>query len=322
MEEQKKGMPPMGMKPDGMPPMGPGGPGGRPPFDPANFVPPMADISWVKRKYLDVSYGDSKAQAIDIYLPEEGDGPFPAVVHIHGGGFEMGDKRDDHMDTYLDGIRRGYAVASIEYRLSREAKFPAAVLDVREAIRFLRENAAEYHIDPDRIGMIGGSAGSNLCAMLAMNVPNGEFPGEDITKIRKADPYVKTAVCQFGPMNFATMEEQAKANGISETHPDPSTMAESKYLGVNIPDADPELIAKANPATYASENMCPILVQHGTVDHLVPFEQSREFVDKVAARAGADKVTYVPVEGADHEDKKFITEPNMSLVWEYYRNHL
>lgn len=319
MEDRKKGMPPMGMRPDGMPPMGQGE---RPPFDPTAFVPPMADVSWVKRKYLDVPYGENRAQALDIYLPEEGEGPFPVIVHIHGGGFEIGDKRDDHMDAYLDGIRRGYAVASIEYRMSREAKFPAAVLDVREAIRFLREHAVEYHLDADRIGMIGGSAGSNLCAMLAMNVPNGEFPGEDITRIRKADPYVKTAVCQFGPMNFATMEEQAKANGISETHPDPSTMAESKYLGVNIPDADPELVARANPATYASEKMCPILVQHGTVDHLVPFEQSKEFVDAVIAKAGADKVTYVPVEGADHEDKKFTTDPNMSLVWEYYRNHL
>jgi acetyl esterase/lipase len=291
-------------------------------FDPTKFVPPMADISWVKRKYLDVPYGESKAQKIDIYLPEKGDGPFPLIVHIHGGGFEIGDKRDDHMDTYLDGIRRGYVVASIEYRMSREAKFPAAVLDVREAIRFLKEHAEDYHFDPNRIGVIGGSAGGNLCAMLAMNVENGNFYGEDLTKIRKESPYVKAAVCQFGPMNFATMEEQAKANGISETHPDPSTMAESKYLGINIPDADAALIAKANPATYAGEAMCPILVQHGTVDHLVPFEQSKEFVDKVIEKAGAQKVTYVPVEGADHEDRKFTTEPNISLVWEYFEKHL
>lgn len=316
MEDMKKGMTPKGMPPMGM------SPEGMPPFDPTKFVPPMADISWVKRKYLDILYGTSKSQAIDIYLPKEGEGPFPTVVHIHGGGFEIGDKRDDHMDAYLDGIRRGYAVASIEYRLSREAKFPAAVLDVREAIRFLREHAAEYHIDPDRIGMIGGSAGSNLCAMLAMNVPNGEFPGEDVTKIRKTVPYVKTAVCQFGPMNFATMEEQARRNGISETHPDPAMMPESKYLGVNIPDAPSELLANANPATYAGKNMCPILVQHGTADRLVPFEQSKEFVDAVTAKAGADKVTYVPLEGADHEDKMFTTEPNMSLVWDYYRKHL
>lgn len=293
-----------------------------PPFDPAMFTPPMADISWVKRKYLDIPYGESKSQAIDIYLPDEGEGLFPVIVHIHGGGFMIGDKRDDHMDAYLDGIRRGYAVASVEYRLSGEAKFPAAVLDVREAIRFLREHGKEYHLDTDRIGLIGGSAGANLAAMLAMNVPNGEFPEENTEAIRQTNPYVKTAVCQFGPMNFATMEEQAEANGISETHENPAEMPESKYLGVSIAEAAEELIASANPATYASEHMCPILVQHGTKDHLVPFAQSEEFVKAVTAKVGETKVTYVPVEDADHEDKKFTTDPNMSLVWEYFEKHL
>lgn len=314
MKDKKLGMPPF----DGKPPFGemPGD------FDPLTFKPPMADISWIKRKYLDVPYGASAAQKIDIYLPEEGEGPFPAIVHIHGGGFEIGDKRDDHMDAYLDGIKRGYVVASIEYRMSREAKFPAAVLDVREGVRFLRANAAEYAIDPTRIGMIGGSAGSNLCAMLAMNVPNGEFPGEDKEQSYIADPYVKTAVCQFGPMNFATMEKQAQENGISKVHPDPSTMAESKYLGVNIPDADPRLIAEANPATYAGPAMCPILVQHGTKDHLVPYAQCEEFVEAVTMKATEEKITFVPIEDADHEDKKFTTDPNMSLVWNYYKENL
>lgn len=291
-------------------------------FDPTKMTPPMADISWVKRKFLDVSYGDSKAQAIDIYLPDEGEGPFPLVVHIHGGGFAFGDKRDDHMDAYLGGIKLGFAVASVEYRVSSEAIFPAAVLDCREAIRFLKENAELFGFDPDRIGLIGGSAGGNLCAMLAMNVPNGKFPGEDICTIRQSQPSVKTAVCQFGPMNFASMEEQARANGISATHANSAEMPESAYIGIPIAEAPAELVAAANPATYASPAMCPILVQHGTQDHLVPFAQSEEFVAAVTAKAGSDKVTYVPLEGADHEDKMFVTEPNMSFVWQYLKNHL
>lgn len=311
---EKKGSFPL----DGMPPIG----GDKKPFDPTTFVPPMADISWVKRKYLDVPYGSSKSQTIDIYLPEEGEGPFATVIHIHGGGFEIGDKRDDHMDAYLNGLHRRLAVCSIEYRKSGEAKFPAAVLDVREAIRFLREHAKEYSLDPEKFGLIGGSAGGNLCAMLAMNVPNGEFPGEDKNAVSQAEPFVKTAVCQFGPMHFSTMEEQAKKNGISEVHEDTRRMPESKYLGVNIPDAPEELVAQASPATYASDAMCPILVQHGTKDHLVPFEQSKEFVDAVVEKAGEEKVTYVPLEGADHEDKMFTTDPNMTLVWEYLEKHL
>ena len=291
-------------------------------FDPTKMTPPMANISWVKRKFLDVSYGQSKAQAIDVYLPDEGEGPFPLVVHIHGGGFAFGDKRDDHMDAYLGGIKLGFTVASVEYRVSSEATFPAAVLDCREAIRFLKENAELFGFDAERIGLIGGSAGGNLCAMLAMNVPNGAFPGENVRTIRQSQPFVKTAVCQFGPMNFASMEEQARENGISATHEDMADMPESAYIGAPIDKAPAELIAAANPATYASPAMCPILVQHGTKDHLVPFAQSEEFVAAVTARAGENKITYVPLEGADHEDKMFITEPNMSYVWDYLKTHL
>ena len=87
---------------------------------PPAFKIKMADISWVKRKFLDVPYaGNSPAQRLDLYLPDEGEGPFPVVVHIHGGGFGMGDKRDDHMDTYLQGLKHGYAVASVEYQIGR-----------------------------------------------------------------------------------------------------------------------------------------------------------------------------------------------------------
>lgn len=287
------------------------------------FKPPMADISWVKRKFLDIPYGESKAQAIDIYLPDEGEGPFPLVLHIHGGGFAFGDKRDDHMNAYLTGIKEGFAVGSVEYRLSGEAKFPAAVLDCREAIRFLKENAADYKIDPERIGVIGGSAGGNLAAMLAMNVPNGAFYQEDVTSIRKSQPSVKTAVCQFGPMHFSTMRQQAEENGLSEVSPEPDKMPEAAYLGVPITLEHEELIQKANPAVYASPAMCPILVQHGTMDHLVPFAQSREFVDTVRSKiSDPAKVTYTPIKDADHEDKRFFSEPNMSSVWDYLKQHL
>ena len=119
MEMKKAPFPPLDGKspfgdkpPMGMPPMGTPHDGFGPP---PGWMPPMADISWVKRKFLDVPYGtDSKQQCFDIYLPDEGDGPFPLFVHIHGGGFAFGDKRDDHMDAYLLGTKRGYAVASLD----------------------------------------------------------------------------------------------------------------------------------------------------------------------------------------------------------------
>ena len=209
MDMKKPPFPPMGGKPPfgdkppiGMPPFGDKPPMGMPPMGgphdgfgpPPGWMPPMADISWVKRKYLDVPYGtESKRQCFDLFLPDEGDGPFPLFVHIHGGGFAFGDKRDDHMDAYLLGIKRGYAVASLEYRLSGEAKFPAAALDCREAIRYIKTHAAEYCVDPNRIAVLGGSAGGNLAAMVGMNVPNGAFPGEE-GKAFSCEPVVQVCI--------------------------------------------------------------------------------------------------------------------------------
>ena len=322
--------PPMGMPPlGGKPPFGDKPPMGMPPFGgpgdppPAGFVPPMADISWVKRKFLDVAYDDkSPRQCFDLYLPHEGDGPFPLLIHIHGGGFAFGDKRDDHMDAYLIGIKRGYAVASIEYRVSGEAAFPAAVLDCREAVRYMKAHAAQYKVDPEKFIVIGGSAGGNLAAMIGMNVPNGEFPGEEWRTEYLCEPTVKVAIDQFGPVRFETMEAQARANGVSETHPDPAMMPESKYLGVPVDKAPAELLAKAYPGTYASRAMAPLLVQHGTADHLVPWAQSEEFVRDLCVRGFADKVEYAPLEGADHEDERFTAKENMELVFAFIGKHI
>lgn len=294
------------------PPMG--NPGGPPP---AGWKPPMADISWVKRKLLDIPYGsESKNQCLDLYLPETGSGPFPLLIHIHGGGFAMGDKRDDHMDAYLTGIRRGYAVASIEYRLSGEAIFPAAVLDCREALRYILAHAVELSVDPERIATIGGSAGGNLSAMMGMNIPNGAFPGE-AEKTLDPLPTVRAAIDQFGPMNFKTMDAQARANGVSFADHDLPTSPESKYLGAAVPQTPDALAAAANPLTYAGENMCPMLVQHGDMDHLVPKEQSLEFVAGLREKGLGCKVQFVLLEGADHEDKKFTAKENMDLVFAF-----
>jgi acetyl esterase/lipase len=329
MENQDKKLPPLGgMSPMGgdkpdfggtLPPGGLGGPVGPPP----GWEPPMADISWVKRKYLDVPYGtESKNQCMDIYLPEEGDGPFAVLIHIHGGGFAIGDKRDDHMDAYLKALHRGMATVSIEYRLSGEAIFPAAVLDVRSAIRYLREHAAEYHLDPEKFVAIGGSAGGNLAAMLAMNIPNGEFPGETVETTGETQPFVALGIDQFGPMNFKTMDEMARANGISHADHDEPFSPESKYLGVAIPEAPEALANSANPATYISDAMSDMLVQHGTVDVLVPYEQSVEFVKQIQEKQGKDKVVFIPIEGANHEDKKFFTDENMKLVFDWIEERL
>ena len=324
MMEMKK--PPFGDKPPmGMPPLGDKPPMGGPHDGfgpPPGWKPPMADISWVKRKFLDMPYGkESSRQCFDLYLPDEGNGPFPLFVHIHGGGFAFGDKRDDHMDAYLLGIKRGYAVASIEYRVSGEAKFPAAVLDCREAMRYIISHAAEYCVDPNRIAVLGGSAGGNLAAFVGMNIPNGQFPGEEGRNF-SCEPVVQVCIDQFGPVRFETMRDQAIANGVSEVHPNTAMMPESKYLGVDVAEAPAELLKASYPGTYASEAMAPMLVQHGTGDHLVPWAQSEEFVKDLQARGFGHKVEYIPLIGADHEDKRFTAPENTEVVFAFIEKHM
>ncbi|MCD8363793.1 MAG: alpha/beta hydrolase [Lachnospiraceae bacterium] len=282
----------------------------------------IADISWVRRKYLDVPYASqSYAQRLDLYLPEEGDGPFPLVVHLHGGGFGMGDKRDDHMDTYLKGLAHGYAIASVEYRLSGEAIFPAAVLDCREAFRFLRRNAAKYFIDPNRICALGGSAGGNLAAMMGMNIPNGQFPGEEGMTF-DGDCTVQACVDQFGPMDFRPMDDQARANGVSFADHDTPESAESAYMGGALPALSDEWLAKANPATYISNAMAPMLVEHGCMDRLVPFMQSVNFVNEIYQKLGQGRVEFVPLPHADHEDKEYSSEWNLNVLWAWLDKNL
>jgi acetyl esterase/lipase len=293
--------------------------GGKPPKD---FKIPMADISGIKRKSLDIAYGhDSPNELLDLYLPDEGEGPFPLLIQIHGGGFAMGDKRDGHVQKLLDSLKKGYAFASIQYRLSGEAPFPAAVLDCRMAVRYLKAHAKELKIDPARIATIGGSAGGNLSALLAMNIPNGQFLGEE-GKIYAETPSIKTAIDWFGPTDFKKMDEEAAQNGVSFTDHFEPYSAESGYMGKPLNDVDPAFAAKANPMSYISKDMAPLLIEHGTVDKLVPFQQSEILYAAIKAKLGERKAKFVPLEGADHEDKMFESDRNMDIVWGWLKETL
>ena len=111
----------------------------------------IRDTSWIKRSYADLAYAPlSSAQVLDLYLPNDTPGPYPCIVAIHGGGFIFGDKRDDQVNAPMEAVRQGYAVAAMNYRMADEALFPAAVQDVKAAVRFLRAQAQRFDLDPAR----------------------------------------------------------------------------------------------------------------------------------------------------------------------------
>ena len=197
------------------------------------------------------------------------------IVSIHGGAFKFGDKADGQLTPMLEGLKRGYAVASLNYRLSGEALFPAQIQDVKAAIRFLKANAATYKINPEKIAVWGGSAGGYLSAMLGTT---GDVA--DLEDKNQGNPTVSSRVNAvvdwFGPINFNTMDAQFKISKKGKTDHDNADSPESLLLGKKITEAT-DLVQKANPTTYITPDDPPFFIQHGTQDPLVPMEQSTEF---------------------------------------------
>jgi acetyl esterase/lipase len=119
-----------------------------------------------KNKFTDIAYATkSETQKLDIYLPNEGKDPFPGIITFHGGGFSEGAKSGDYIDHMLQGLNHGYAVVTVDYRLSGEAKFPAAINDANASIRFIKVNAAQYNLNPNKIALWDVSAGGNLASL-------------------------------------------------------------------------------------------------------------------------------------------------------------
>jgi acetyl esterase/lipase len=288
------------------------------------YEPPPANTDHVKRKFLAISYaGLSPAQKLDIYLPDEGAGPFPVIVYIHGGAFMGGDKADVQVLPSLEGLKRGYAVVSINYRLSGEARFPALVHDAKAAIRWIRANAQIYHFDRSRIAAWGGSAGAYLALMLGTSA--GVDRLEDLNMGNPDQPStVQAVVSWFGPSDFLKMDEQLEESGLRPlpgTEHSGANSPESLLLGHKITEI-PEQVRAANPLTYIQPKAPPFLIQHGTRDAVVPVQQSIALAAKLRAVLGNRMVTLQLIEGAEHGDPRFETPENVDKVLDFLDKHL
>lgn len=253
---------------------------------------------------LTLAYGaDSPNQLVDLYRPD-GDGPWPLVVSIHGGAFKTGDRTKDlrALPALLD---RGYAVASVGYRLSGEALFPAGVRDVKRATAHLRARAAELNLDPSFFAAWGRSAGGHLSAMLGATsgqVTEFDRPGDDSS--------VQAVVDWYGPSDFLQMDAQIAAKPPAGDTPPPLNhdepgSPESRWLGGPIQDR-PADAARANPITYlrnGSALIPPFFLAAGTSDHLVPHQQTLILADALRDR-GTPVVLHI-LEGAPHGGPRF-----------------
>jgi acetyl esterase/lipase len=285
---------------------------------------PPANVDHIQRKWLGVAYASaSPAQQLDLYLPEEGAGPFPVILSIHGGAFMGGDKRDIQIFPMLEGLKRGFAVVAVNYRLSGEAKFPALVHDVKAAVRWLRANAAAYGLDGRRIAAWGGSAGGYLSTMLGTSAAVAALEDPSMGNPAQSAE-VQAVVDWFGPTDFLKMDAQLAAAGMplpdGQEHNGPRS-PESLLLGRPITEI-PELVRAANPETYIRGGAPPFLIQHGTRDAVVPAQQSVELAEKLRQVLGPDQVTLEFLEGAEHGDPAFEAPDNVRRVLDFLERHV
>jgi acetyl esterase/lipase len=256
---------------------------------------------------LDATYGiaytnsGNPKHAFDLYRPAVN--PAPVVIWIHGGGWQSGERTNIQQVKRL--VCAGYAVASISYRLSGEAVFPAQIHDVKSAIRYIRANATSLNVKGNRIITFGSSAGGHLAALAATSRDIPEL--EDLSTGYPLVPStVQAAIAWYGPSDFSQMDNQLVEQGCSVRaggHT-ASTSAESKLLGCVNGLSDPDCLGKidsANPVSYVSTSTPPIQVLHGTLDCTVPVGQS--VLLKNAIEELNKCVIYRTVEGASHGNR-------------------
>lgn len=249
--------------------------------------------------------GADRSDLADIYSPLQmpKDKKLPAILVIHGGGFNDGDKaRPREMNIATNLVLQGYVCMSINYKLRRKAgdvTWPQSVYDAKAAVRWLCKNAEQLQIDPDRIGVIGFSAGGNLAGMLAFTQPKDGFDLKE--PYGEFSSAVSCAVDFYGAVDLMNYHDMKMFN---------QTRAEA-----------PELYAKGSPVTYAHKNAAPMLIVHGTADATVPLTQSQA-LDEALTKVGAEHELVI-VPNAPHT---FNLQPKQRdlrpLVFQFFDKHL
>lgn len=270
------------------------------------YVLPFADVSHIRGVHHDIAYAElSPFQTLDLYLPEGVPPAFgwPVVVFVHGGAWMMCDKRDIQIVSPLALLDHGIAVASVNYRLSSEARFPAQIHDVKAAIRCLRSRSVEFGIDGERLGIWGASAGAHLSLLAGMTGRSSVL--EDLSLGSPGETSeVAAVVSWFGPTDFLKMDGYLRETGAGVPDHGDANSPESKLLGDRI-DKVPGLVRAANPETWLTPECPPVLFQHAPADPIVPVQMSVHFAAEINAVAGPGHARLQFVEGAGHAGPEF-----------------
>ena len=254
----------------------------------------------------DVEFSNPDNQHLQVNLAQpKGDGLFPAVVCIHGGGFRAG-QRESYDKLCLTLAQRGYVAITVTYRLAPKYQFPAAVHDCKTAVRWLRANAATYHVDPARIGVTGSSAGGHLAQFLGVTQGVKEFEGEGNLD---QSSNVSCVVNFYGPSDFTKSYE--KSVDAKEVLP--------LFFGGDLSTKRREHIV-GSPLYWVTPNAAPTLIAHGTLDDYVAYEQGVWMVDRL--KSCAVEAMLLTIEDAHHGFKGAEMEKAEAAMFEFFDQHL
>jgi len=265
---------------------------------------------------LDIDYTGmgNRKQMLDIYLQESATDPAPLVVHIHGGAFRAGNK-GGIMSNCDSLYQAGYVIADLNYRLSGDSVFPAAIYDCKAAIRFLKLNCKNYGIDSTRIGLIGESAGGYLAAMTGVTEGLPEFEGLHLgnTGTRAT---VQAVFDLYGPSDFMKMDQNLPESCKSPMQHLGVSSPESQFLGCDILENCPELAARANPMNYIDGNEPPFAIYHGGEDCTVGPCQSKLLHEKLDEVNVMNEYCIVP--GKGHADRYFYSPEFRGVIKKFF----
>jgi acetyl esterase/lipase len=282
----------------------------------SGYAAPTSNV----RVITDIAYAPpqpagSQGHLLDLYLPQQTRRPTPLVIWSHGSGWlsENGRLSADVVAAQLN--TRGYAVAGVAIRSSANAQFPGQLYDIKAAIRFLRANAARYHLDPRRFAVMGESSGGWTSAMAAVTGDVRSLEGD--VGVQGPSSRVQAAVPIYPPTDFLQMDPYMLDNcvpfnqifGLTDCHSDPNS-PESKLLGCPIQTC-PDAVARANPINYVSRNDPPLLILHGQQDRLVPWQQSPLLYRAVHAKCGDAALVLLP-NGQHGQWNEFLTDPTVN----------
>jgi len=250
---------------------------------------------------------------MDLRVPD-GSGPFPVIVFLHSGAWITGDRSGG---PAIREAARGYAVASIDYRLAPKFIWPAQIEDCKAAVRWLRANAARFHLDPNRIGVFGTSAGGHLAAVLGTSADVPTLEGLDLGNAQFSSS-VRAVVDLYGPVDLLTMDAQKLPcyPGLSAND---SWMPPSLLIGCPIQSC-PDKTRTSNPIRYVDANDPPVLIMQGQRDCLTPWQQAQELYDALHAAGVPARLVYLPT--AAHADDQFDSAENRAIIDEFLDRNL